>query len=217
MGYQTITAKPVSGALGAIIEGVDLARDLDNAHGFRPASGAARPLRHLFPRPAADAGAASGARPALRHAQCARFVEAMPGHPEILVVAKYESDTKNFGGGWHSDVTYLDEPALGSILYALEVPDYGGDTMFANQYMAYEALSPGMKRMLDGLSRSTARATLRRRRRQRLRPAAGPFGDDDHAARRRIARPSIRWCAPIPRPAARASTSTATSPSASRT
>ena len=47
------------------------------------------------------------------------FVEAMPGHPEILVVAKYEGDTKNFGGGWHSDVTYLDEPALGSILYAL--------------------------------------------------------------------------------------------------
>src|SRR5437660_1670285 len=57
------------------------------------------------------------------------FVEAMPGHPEILVVAKYEGDTKNFGGGWHSDVTYLDAPALGSILYALDVPDYGGDTM----------------------------------------------------------------------------------------
>ena len=40
------------------------------------------------------------------------FVEAMPGHPEILVVAKDENDKRNFGGGWHSDVTYLDEPAL---------------------------------------------------------------------------------------------------------
>lgn len=80
------------------------------------------------------------------------FVEAMTGHPEILVVAKNEADTKNFGGGWHSDVTYLDKPALGSILYALEVPAYGGDTMFANQYLAYEALSPGMRHMLDGLT-----------------------------------------------------------------
>jgi taurine dioxygenase len=80
------------------------------------------------------------------------FVEAMPGHPEILVVAKYESDTKNFGGGCIPTSPNLDEPALGSILYALEVPDYGGDTMFANQYMAYEALSPGTQRMLDGLA-----------------------------------------------------------------
>jgi taurine dioxygenase len=80
------------------------------------------------------------------------FVEAMPDHPEILVVAKSEKDTRNFGGGWHSDVTYLDEPALGSILYAKEVPAYGGDTMFANQYVAYEALSPGMRKMLDGLT-----------------------------------------------------------------
>lgn len=79
------------------------------------------------------------------------YVKAMEGHPEIIVVAKDENDTKNFGGGWHSDVTYLEKPALGSILYCLEAPAYGGDTVFANQYLAYERLSPGMKRMLDGM------------------------------------------------------------------
>jgi taurine dioxygenase len=49
-------------------------------------------------------------------------------------------------------VTYLEKPALGSILYAREVPDFGGDTLFANMYMAYDSLSDGMKRMLDGLT-----------------------------------------------------------------
>jgi taurine dioxygenase len=152
MAYQTISAKPISGALGAIVEGVDLSRDLDNA----VASDLHQALldhcviffrdQHLTPQRHLDLGRRFGTL------NVHEFVEAMPGHPEIIVVAKNETDTKNFGGGWHSDVTYLDEPALGSILYALEVPEYGGDTMFANQYLAYEALSPGMKRMLDGLT-----------------------------------------------------------------
>jgi len=151
MAYQTITARPISGALGAIIEDVDLSRDLDNA----TASDLHQALldhcviffrdQHMTP----DQHLALGRRFGTLNVH--EFVEAMPGHPEILVVAKCEGDTRNFGGGWHSDVTYLDEPALGSILYAKEVPDYGGDTMFANQYLAYEALSPGMRQLLDGL------------------------------------------------------------------
>ena len=151
MGYQTITAKPVSGALGALIEGVDLSRDLDN----QTASDVHQALldhcviffrdQRMTPEQHLCLGRRFGTL------NVHEFVDAMPGHPEILVVAKHEADTKNFGGGWHSDVTYLDEPALGSILYALEVPEYGGDTMFANQYMAYETLSPGMQRLLDGL------------------------------------------------------------------
>jgi taurine dioxygenase len=151
MGYQTITAKPVSGALGALIEGVDLSHDLDN----QTASDVHQALldhcviffrdQRMTPEQHLRLGRRFGTL------NVHEFVDAMPGHPEILVVAKHEADTKNFGGGWHSDVTYLDEPALGSILYALEVPEYGGDTMFANQYMAYETLSPGMQRLLDGL------------------------------------------------------------------
>jgi taurine dioxygenase len=84
--------------------------------------------------------------------QVHEFVEAMAGYPEILEVRKEPEETRNFGGGWHTDVSYLERPSLGSVLYAREVPEFGGDTMFANQYRAYETLSDGMRAMLDGLT-----------------------------------------------------------------
>jgi taurine dioxygenase len=80
------------------------------------------------------------------------LVAGMPDYPEIIEARKEEHDTQNFAGAWHSDVTYLEEPALGSILYAREVPAFGGDTVFANMYVAYDALSEGMKRMLGGMT-----------------------------------------------------------------
>jgi taurine dioxygenase len=75
----------------------------------------------------------------------------MPDTPEFIEIIKTESDTVNFGGSWHSDTSYLPEPALGTVLYALEVPDAGGDTQFANTAAAYDALSQGMREMLSGL------------------------------------------------------------------
>lgn len=148
MTYRTIQVHPVSGALGAEISGVDLSRDLDDG-----VIGEIRRAlvencviffrdQHLSP----DQHLAFGRR--FGELQIHDFVEGLADNEEILEVRKEEHETRNFGGGWHTDVSYLEKPALGSVLYAREVPAYGGDTMFANQYLAYETLSDGMKSML---------------------------------------------------------------------
>ena len=74
------------------------------------------------------------------------------GHPQILVNVKEAKDRSfNVGGFWHADVTYRERPHKAAILYAHDVPSFGGDTMFSNQYLAYETLSDGMKKMLADL------------------------------------------------------------------
>jgi taurine dioxygenase len=85
------------------------------------------------------------------HAQPFNYAKVLPGHPEILPVIKEKTDTKVFGEKWHADVTYLERPLLGALLYALETPPRGGDTLFSNMYRAYDALSDGMKKMLENL------------------------------------------------------------------
>src|SRR5216683_1721813 len=73
------------------------------------------------------------------------LVKGIAGFPEVIEVKKLEHERQNFGGLWHSDTAYLENPPMGSMLLAREVPPYGGDTEFANQYGAYETLSEGMR------------------------------------------------------------------------
>jgi taurine dioxygenase len=142
---------PISGALGAEIAGVDLARELSNsdAAAVHEAFLAHRVLffrdqklspaefvrfAHLFGEP-----------------DIYPFIKGLPEAPEVIDIIKTETDTKNFGGSWHSDTSYMECPALATTLYALEVPEAGGDTLYANTAMAYDALSSGMKELLLGL------------------------------------------------------------------
>jgi taurine dioxygenase len=79
------------------------------------------------------------------------FVTGLEDYPYIFEVVKEENETVNFGGNWHSDTTYLKQPPLGTLLYALETPARGGDTLFTSTYAAYDALSEGMRALLDRL------------------------------------------------------------------
>ena len=80
-----------------------------------------------------------------------RFFAAVPGYPMIAEVRKEPEQQRNIGGGWHTDHSYDEAPALGSMLYAREVPQTGGDTLFASMYAAYDALSDGLKATLESL------------------------------------------------------------------
>lgn len=81
------------------------------------------------------------------------YISPLAEHPDVVAVLK-EADERNistFGGTWHSDFSFLEEPPSLTLLYALELPEVGGDTLWSSQYAAYEALSTGMKRLLDPL------------------------------------------------------------------
>ncbi len=79
------------------------------------------------------------------------YFPANGGYPEIAEVRKAESQRANIGGGWHTDHSYDQVPAMGSILVARELPSSGGDTLFASMGAAYDSLSDGLKATLAGL------------------------------------------------------------------
>jgi taurine dioxygenase len=100
-------------------------------------------------------------------------LKGLPECPLITPVLKLEHERINFGGVWHSDTTYLARPPMASMLYALEIPPYGGDTLFANQYQAYETLSDGLRMALDSLTgiNSSTKADASKTREERLKAA----------------------------------------------
>ena len=147
---SAVTATPISGALGAELAGVDLAH-LDDAQ-FAAIHAALLEHCVVFLRNQTigpDEQVAFARRFGGIHFH--PYIQGLATHPEIVEVIKTETDTYNFGGGWHSDQMFSEQPASVTMLYGREVPEAGGDTLFANMYAAYEALSPGMKALIDPL------------------------------------------------------------------
>ena len=164
-----ITVKRIAGALGAEIGGIDLREPTnDDIAAIRAAW-----LEHLVvffrDQPLTPAQFMAFAKRIGRPIEYP-FVKGIAGFPEIIEVKKLEHEKVNFGGVWHSDTAYLEEPPMASMLLAREVPPRGGDTLFANMYLAYETLSEGMKRVLEPLwgVNSSAKADVTRTREDRL-------------------------------------------------
>ncbi|MFN3582348.1 TauD/TfdA dioxygenase family protein [Phenylobacterium sp.] len=149
---QTLQIRRVAGALGAEIAGVDLSQDLpdETIAQIRRALVEHQVIffrgQDLTPARQVAFGARFG--PLNVHP----FVAGMAGNPEVMEIIKEPQDRVNFGGGWHSDMSFLERPSIGSILYAVEIPEFGGDTLFASQAAAFEALSPGLQATLEGLN-----------------------------------------------------------------
>ncbi|HZE61608.1 MAG TPA: TauD/TfdA family dioxygenase [Burkholderiales bacterium] len=141
---------PLAGALGAEIRGVNLLR-MDDA-GWRDVHKAFLDYSVLVIRDQklepSDLMKVGGRFGEPCHYP---FVTGLEGFPYIFEVVKAEDEKTNFGGNWHSDTTYLQQPPLATLLYALETPDHGGDTLFASTRAAYDALSPGMRALVETL------------------------------------------------------------------
>lgn len=147
---RRIEVKPIAGALGAEISGVDL-RDVDDET-FAEIHDAW--LEHLVIffhgqtlTPEEQIAFAKRWGPIHHHP----FIKGMPEYPDILEIVKEEGDTRAFGETWHTDQMFNPKPAKATMLYAKETPKFGGDTMFANMYLAYDSLSEPMKDAIRNL------------------------------------------------------------------
>lgn len=151
MSYKYISVTPITPAIGAIIGDIDASKNLPDE--------VVDEIRKAFLEHQVIFLRNQRLNPKELVAFAARFgdigyypfVQGMEGQPEVTEVIKKEDETINFGGLWHTDTSYLETPPLGSFLYALRVPEAGGDTLFANMYLAYDSLSDGMKKLIGPL------------------------------------------------------------------
>jgi taurine dioxygenase len=139
---------PLAGALGAEILGVDLRHQADWG-GIQKAflDHAVLVFRDQPLEPADLMRVGERFGPPCHYP----FVTGMDGFPFIFEVVKEPEEQRNFGGAWHSDTTYLKQPPLATLLHAVATPSHGGDTLFASTCAAYDALSDGLRKTIDGL------------------------------------------------------------------
>ncbi|MDP6391146.1 MAG: TauD/TfdA family dioxygenase [Alphaproteobacteria bacterium] len=152
MAYETIQVEPLTPRIGAEISGVDLSQPLGNQT-FQEIHDALMDHLVVFFR--------DQEMTIEQHKDFGRLFGELHihpgsppphGHPEVLVIHADENSKYVAGGNWHSDVTCDEEPPMGSVLHIHEIPEPGGDTLFASMYAAYDALSDTMKAFLDPLT-----------------------------------------------------------------
>ncbi len=167
---SAITVTKIAGAIGAEIGGVDLRRELpDETIAEIRRAWNAHVVIFFRDQELTNAQYLAFAERIGKPVEYP-FIRGIDGFPVITPVVKLENDRINFGGIWHSDTTYLQEPPMGTFLIAREVPPQGGDTLFSNQYLAYESLSEGLKQTLSTLTgiSSSAKADVSKSREDRM-------------------------------------------------
>ena len=173
MAYQTMDVRPLAGSLGAEIYGANL-KDRDDSPMWQELRQAFLEYRVIAVR-GQDLSAEDLMRVGGKFGEPSYypFAKGLEGYPYITDVIKEPADTSVFGGDWHTDTMYLEKPPRATLLYALETPPTGGDTLFANTADAYDALSPGMKKLIAGLVGVSNGGRLRRKARSRAAHFAG--------------------------------------------
>jgi len=154
MSYETMEVRKVTPNIGAEIRGVDLAKGLSNQQFDAIHRALLENLVIFFREQTIDVDQHKdfGRRFGKLHVHPAA-PKGLEQHPEILVIKADENSKRVAGEEWHSDVSCDPEPPMGSILHLTTVPpDGGGDTMFANMYLAYETLSEPVRKLLEGLT-----------------------------------------------------------------
>lgn len=187
--YLQIKVAPLAGALGAEITGVNLAADLADSTVAEIRRAWLEHLVVFFPDQFMEPNELLAFARRIGEPVEYPFVKGIDGFPEIIAVTKLPHETVNFGGIWHSDTVYLERPPMATMLLAREVPPFGGDTMFSNMYAAYEALSPGMQRLLGDLRavNSSALADVSKTREDRIRES-GADAESEYLAEHPVVR-----------------------------
>lgn len=147
---MSLDIQPLTGSIGAEIFGVDISRPLSAQLAGEIRAALLGHLVIFFRDQSLDVAQHKAFARAFGEIFIHPYLE-LGSDPEIIEIRRKPGDARVTGDHWHSDTTMAPEPPMGSILYGVTIPPYGGDTLFANQYLAYESLSEIMKGRLDGL------------------------------------------------------------------
>ena len=150
-GRATLAVAPVAGSLGATVTGIDLARVSEASQLDELRRALADHLVVFLPGQDLGLDDLERVTELLGGRDVTPFVDPLEDRPYVIRVIKEPTDVLNFANAWHSDLSYLPAPPAYTLLHAWDVPDHGGDTVWSNQYLAYDSLSHGLKATLDGL------------------------------------------------------------------
>ncbi|MEM7224280.1 MAG: TauD/TfdA family dioxygenase [Pseudomonadota bacterium] len=147
-----IAFRPLAGYIGARVEGVALSETVDDDLAATLRTALFEHLILVFPEQYLDLARQKEVTEIFGPLRPVPYIEPMAGEPQVIAVLK-KAEERNvgvFGGEWHSDFSFLKAPPAGSVLSAVEIPPYGGDTLWASQIAAYESLPTGLKDLIEG-------------------------------------------------------------------